>query len=217
MVASSRTAHLRIVSDRAPGELSEAALAEALRRREPWAAEVAWKRHSSSVYGLLARGLGRGADAETLTQDVFLRVFTHIRALEEPAALKSFIYSHAVVVMRRELRRRWLRRLFPRTNGGLANGEARGLLDRPARLVLSRLYEVLDELGPSDRALFALREIEGLSYGEMAEVLGKSLAFVKRRVARVSGRVEVKVRGDSLLEHYVAHADPPETDRREGA
>lgn len=218
MAASSRSAsHLRIVSDRTQGELSEASLAEALRLREPWAAEVAWKRHASSVYGLLARGLGRRADAETLTQEVFLRLFTRIRALQEPAALKSFIYSHALVVMRRELRRRWLRHFFPGRNRALGSEEAKWLLDRPARLVLSRLYEVLDELSPNDRALFVLREIEGLSYGEIAEVLGKSVAFVTRSVTRVCGRVELKVRGDWLIEQYVAHAHPLETDRREGA
>ena len=122
-----------------------------------------------------------------------------------------------MVVLRRELRRRWFRSFLPKKNRGLTNEEAKWLLDRPARLVLSRLYEVLDELGPSERALFVLREIEGMSYGEIAEVLATSVARVKRRVARVSARVEVLVRGDSLLDHYVVHARPSGADRLEGA
>jgi RNA polymerase sigma-70 factor (ECF subfamily) len=218
LVVSLRSApHLRIVSDRSPGELSEAALAEALLRREPWAAEAAWKRYSSAVYGLFVRALGRGADMEALTQEVFLRAFTGIGALEEPAALRSFVYSQAVLVMRRELRWRWLRRWFPAKNRGRSNDDALWLLDRRARLVLSRLYEMLDQLSPSDRVVFSLRELEGLSYGEIAEILGKSPSSVKRKVARASGRVEVMVRREPLLDHYVAHGGPFEADRLEGA
>lgn len=218
MVVSLRSApHLRVVSDRSPGELSEAGLTEALQRREPWAAEVAWKRHSSAVYGLFTRGLGRGADVESLTQEVFLRLFTRIGSLEEPAALRSFIYSHAVTLMRRELWRRKLRRYLPARKRGIVYEETRWQLDRPSRLVLSRLYAVLDQLSPSDRTLFTLRELEGLGYGEIAEVLGKSVGTVKRRVARICGRVEVMARGDVLLDQYVAHGMPAEADRQEGA
>jgi RNA polymerase sigma-70 factor (ECF subfamily) len=119
--------------------------------------------------------------------------------------------------MRRELRRHWLRRWLPGSTRGRAQDEARWLLDRPARLVLSRLYEVLDQLSPSDRVAFALRELEGLSYGEIAEILGKSLGSVKRKVNRASGRVEVLVRADPLLDHYVAHGGPPQVDQQEGA
>lgn len=218
MVASSRSVpHLRVVSDRSPGELGEAALTGALRRREPWAAELTWKRYAPAVYGLLARALGRGADVEALTQEVFLGLFPRMPALEEPAALKSFIYSQAIVVLRREFRRRWFRKLLSRKDRGLGNGEARWLLDRPARLVLSRLYELLDGLRPDDRVLFTLREIEGMSHGEIAAILGKPLLSIKRKVARVCARVELLVRADSLIEHYVAHVRPPETDRLEGA
>jgi RNA polymerase sigma-70 factor (ECF subfamily) len=212
-----RAPHLRVVGDHAPGELSEASLAEALQRREPWAAEAVWKRYSPSVYGLLARGLGRGAEPEALTQAVFLRAFTRIRSLEEPAALRSFVYSHAAVVLRRELRRRWLRRFLSRNRRAVTGDEAKWLLDRPARLVLARLYDVLDQLSPSERVVFSLRQLEGLSYAELAEVLGKSVVVAKRKVARVSGRLEVLVRCDPLLDHYVAQPRLCEAERQEGA
>lgn len=211
-----RVPHLRIVGDRTPGELSEASLSEALRRREPWAAEAVWKRHAPSVYGLLARGLGRGAEPEVLTQAVFLRVFARIRSLHEPSALKSFVYSHAAVVLRRELRKRWLRRVLSRRRA-LTADEARWLLDRPARLVLARLYEVLDQLSPGDRVIFSLRELEGLSHAQLAEVLGKPVSSVKRRVTRINGRLEVMVRSDPLLDHYVVQTRPCDADRLEGA
>ncbi|HWA71664.1 MAG TPA: sigma-70 family RNA polymerase sigma factor [Polyangiaceae bacterium] len=218
MPASPRRApHLRIVGDHAPGELSEASLAEALQRREPWAAEAVWKRYAPSVYGLLARGLGRGAEPEALTQAVFFRAFTRIRSLEEPAALRSFVYSHAAIVLRRELRRRWLRRVFSRSRRAVTSDEAKWLLDRPMRLVLARLYDVLDQLSPTDRVIFSLRQLEGLSYAELAEVLGKPVAFVKRKVTRVSARLEVLVRSDPLLDHYVAQPRLSEAEQQEGA
>jgi RNA polymerase sigma-70 factor (ECF subfamily) len=188
-----------------------------LQRREPWAAEAVWKRYAPSVYGLLARGLGRGAEPEALTQEVFLRSFTRIRSLEEPAALRSFVYSHAATVLRRELRRRWLRRFLSRNRRTVTSDEAKWLLDRPARLVLARLYDVLDQLSPSERVIFSLRQLEGLSYPELAEVLGKSVVVAKRKVARVSGRLEVLVRCDPLLDHYVAQPRLCEAERQEGA
>lgn len=218
MVASSRSVpHLRVVSDRSSSELGEAALVAALRRREAWAAEVAWKRYSPSIYGLLARGLGRGADVEALTQEVFLGLFARLPVIEPPPALRSVVYTQAIGVLRREFRRRWFRRFLSRRDRGAGRDEATWLLDRPARLVLSRLYEVLDGIGPEDRVLFTLREIEGMSHGEIAEVLGKPVAHVKRKAARVCARVEVLVRADTLLDHYVEHVRPLETDRLEGA
>lgn len=212
-----RAAHLRVVGEHAPAELSEASLARALQRGEPWAAEAVWKRYCACIYGMLARGLGRGAEPESLTQAVFFRAFTHIRSLEEPAALRNFLYSQAAVVLRRELTKRRLRRWFGKSRRFLGRDEARWQPERASRPVLSRLYEVLAQLSPSERVLFSLSQLEGLSDAEVAEVLGKPVAFVKRKLARVSARLEVLVRCDPLLDRYVAEPRLYEVEQQEGA
>jgi RNA polymerase sigma-70 factor (ECF subfamily) len=205
-----------VVSDHTPGELSEALLAEALLRREPWAAETVWRHHAPAIFAFLGRGLGRSADIEQLTQEVFLRVLTRIKSLNDPSALQNFIYSLAVGVMRRELRRSALRRLLPRRRRQAGDAEAEWL-DRESRSVLTRLYEVLDELSPLDRIIFVLRQIEGFSYAEMAEVLARPAATLRRKFERIDARVEALVQADPLLEHYLAHAREFETERQEGA
>ncbi len=199
-------APLYVVTD-APGEaISDAALARALQEGRPEAPGLAWARFSSLVYGALARGLGPDEEVEDLTQEVFIRLFRRVATLEDPTALRSFVYSIAVRVMRAELRRRWVRRIMRLADAAtLAETAATGPgPDDGGRDALARLYEILDRLNAQDRTLYVLRHLEGLSLEETAEAAGVSLATVKRRLAKAALRVEHHVRRDPLLQGYLS-------------
>jgi RNA polymerase sigma factor (sigma-70 family) len=119
--------------------------------------------------------------------------------------------------MRRELRWRRFRRLLLRRDRAPVREESAWHLDQSARVAVSRFYDVLDRLSASDRSIFVLRQIEGLGYAEMAEILGIPVAAVKHEVTRIYDRVGRLVSGEPLLAHYVAHDRPPDLVQQEGA
>src|SRR5436853_6666711 len=93
-----------------PAPSEQIALVDALGRGEPWAAQEVWDRHAGTVRRLMARALGPRPEVEDLTQEVFMRVFSRIGVLRDAGALREFVIAVAVNALKRELRRRWVRR-----------------------------------------------------------------------------------------------------------
>src|ERR1700682_4045174 len=87
-------------------------IAEALIAGESWAATATYQKHGAMVFRFLHRALGTSGEAEDLTQEVFLQVFSKVRGLRNPDALRSFVFSVAIRTLKSELRRRRVRRAF---------------------------------------------------------------------------------------------------------
>jgi RNA polymerase sigma-70 factor (ECF subfamily) len=181
---------LRLVGHVESGELDDAALVRALVDRREWAATVAWNRFGPMVYGLLDRALGSAAESEDLTQEVFWHVLAAIGTLRDPNALRSFIYSSAIRMLRSHLRAKRVRRLFAISDSGRVPERASQASDTEGRDLLDHFYAKLDTLGANDRTAFVLRNIEGLSLDEIVTATGASLATVKRRIRRASQQIE---------------------------
>jgi RNA polymerase sigma-70 factor (ECF subfamily) len=158
------------------------------------------------VYGFLDRALGSSGESEDLTQEVFWRVFAAIRTLREPTALRSFIYSSAIRMLRWHLRSRRVRRIFTLSDSGDLPDRASPAADSEGRELLVVFYRLLDKLSANDRTAFVLRHVEGLSLDEIVTATGASLATVKRRVRRGSQEMDVLARAHPELVHYVARA-----------
>lgn len=211
--ANAPTTAVRLVA-KAQAAPSSEALVQALVAGERWATDLTWEQHAPMVFRLLERSLGPSGEAEDLTQDVFLRVFSRVHTLKDPNALRSFIYSVAVRILKWELRRRRVRRFLTLSPAGeLPELPVRGA-DAEARQLLKRFYAVLERLSSDERMFFTLRHLEGLTVREMAETTALSAATVKRRLARAQQRVSALVAEDSGLAHYVdqlgaSHADEP--------
>ena len=62
---------------------------------------------------------------------------------------------------------------------------------------------MLDRLDPKDRAVYVLRHVEGLELTEVAARLDMSLATVKRRLARITPRVNAMIKNDQRLVEYL--------------
>ena len=185
---------------------SDADLVYALRAGEPGAAETIWERHSATVHRFLLRALGRPSDeVEDLTQEVFLRVFTRVDVIREPAALREFIVSVAVRVLKWELRRRWVRRVVRLSEGGELPEVAVPGADHPARQALTRCYAILDLLSTQERLAFVMRYLEDMTMDEVAERLGASLSTAKRAVGRATTIVSAQVGKDANLRDYFLH------------
>ena len=184
-----RSVPLHVVSDSAKAELDEAALGRALIAGESWAPAATWNRYASLVYGMACRALGNEYEAEDVTQEVFYRLFARSGTLRNPEALRSFVVSFAVRIVKWELRRKRVGRMLtflgPRD---LPDAPFRGA-DPEARDTLRRFYILLDRLGSRERIVFALRRLESWTLVEIAEGMELSLSTIKRSYERAEREV----------------------------
>jgi RNA polymerase sigma-70 factor (ECF subfamily) len=173
----------------------EAELVASLRAGMEHAYETLIQRFEQPVFNLVSRLLDDPADTADVVQEVFLKVFRNIDCFRQDASLKTWIYRIAVNEARNY--RRWFSR-HRRQEVGLdaEPGEAHGYQDwlpDPGRSPFeaavdqetqAMIEDALQQVNPSFRAALVLREIEGLSYEEISEILDISLGTVKSRILR---------------------------------
>jgi RNA polymerase sigma-70 factor, ECF subfamily len=172
-----------------PPAATDAEIVEALCAGDAWAEVVVWQRYATLVHQVAQRGLGSRHEAEDVLQQVFFCLFTRIRTLKKPSALRSFIFSITVRVLKSELRRRRIRRWVTLSDTGELPDVGAPGVDPGACDLLRRFYRVLDRLGAEDRTIFVLRNIEEMTLEEVAELTELSLATVKRRLRKSNQKV----------------------------
>ena len=201
MVADVRMLRLRVVASST--DEADAArdldLANALLAGEAAAAELAWDRYAPLVHGIVSRALGPDAEVEDVTQEIFYRLFSRIGTLRKPEALRSFVISFAVRIVKWELRRRRARRWLTLSETGEVPEDQLLVMDAENRYALRRLYGLLDLLSARERLVLVLRHIEGMTLEEIAEAMELSLATIKRVLRRASNRVSEMVDADEEL------------------
>jgi RNA polymerase sigma-70 factor (ECF subfamily) len=185
-------------------------LVEGLFARDPEAAVLTYRKFAPRIYRIVARSMGPRADAEDITQDVFLRVFDKIHTLRDADALESFILSIALRVIKWQLRKQRIRSVLHLSGDGLLPERSVPASDAEAREALRRLYDCLDRLPASERTVFVLRHIEAMELPEVAKAVGASLSTTKRRLRRALETVSVQLDLPSLLgSHEVRRKKPP--------
>jgi RNA polymerase sigma-70 factor (ECF subfamily) len=193
-------------------DLDDAALARAVNdpAQRPAAARELVRRYAPMVRRILKRSIGVGADVQDVLQEVFLRVFNKIGGLRDPQALKQFVISITVNVLRWELKRRQIRRLVGLSSEPEELAEGTAAADFVAREALRRFDRVLRTLSANERTAFVLRFMEGLTLPEAAEAAGVSLATVKRHLDRAWAHVAAAVAADPALSGYLSRAHRPD-------
>ncbi len=182
---------------------SDAALVVAARAGEAWASEALFRRHARMVNGLAFRLMGRDADVDDLVQDSFIQAFRSLHALNEPQAFASWLCSIVVRTASKVLRRRKLmsRLGLRRTSEPMELDTYVSAAAPPDEgALLRQIYALVETIPVEIRVPLLLRRVEGWSIEEIAEHTGKSLATVKRRLAK----------GEEMLERRLS-------DRRDGA
>jgi RNA polymerase sigma-70 factor, ECF subfamily len=175
----------------------ESALVVDLRSGVESAYESLISRFEQPVFNIVSRLMDDPGDAADVVQEVFLKVFRNIASFRQDSSLKTWIYRIAVNEARNH--RRWFSR-HRRQEVGLereayveGNETQQDWLPDPGRspfdLALDRetrnlIEDALSQVNPRFRAALVLREIEGLSYEEIAEILDISLGTVKSRILR---------------------------------
>jgi RNA polymerase sigma-70 factor (ECF subfamily) len=161
-------------------------LVRRLARRETGALAEAWERHGARVHRLCLRLLGRACDAEDATQEVFLKLFERAGSFDERARFTTWLHRLTVNHCLHRLEKERLRAARPLPDGESAPpdpGEAP--LEQLGRTeARERLQALLLRLVPEQRAVLVLREIEQLSYREIAETLSIPEGTVMSRLSR---------------------------------
>ena len=169
------------------------------------------------IYSLVYRILSDSADAADTTQEVFLKVFRGIKRFNGECTLKTWLYRIAIHEASNQ-RRWWFRHKSKETSmegrtdqEGNSFGLSETIADQresPLELfaheeVRARVEMELKQVAEPYRTTVVLRDIEGLAYEEIAEVLEISLGTVKSRLIR--GREALKKR----LETFVREMGSP--------
>lgn len=199
------------LDSRALEHLPEARLISRLRASDLTAFEELVSHFERPVYSLCLRLLGDAEEARDAAQETFLKVYRGLNGFRGEAGLKTWIYRIAINQAMNQ--RRWWRRRHrdetislditrgesDKTVGSLLpDSRARS----PEALAISgererQVLRALDQIKQEYRVALILREIEELSYEEIAESLGISIGTVKSRIAR--GREELRRRVKDLL------------------
>lgn len=153
------------------------------------------ERYEQPVYGMVLRLLGNQSDACDVVQEVFLKVFRGVNAFREQSSLRTWIYR--IAVNEAHNHRRWFVRhckhevsMEKDVSDGSSylecamdpgrspfeqalNSETRSLIER-----------ALTRINPLFRTAVVLRDIQNLSYEEIAEILQVSMGTVKSRIVR---------------------------------
>ncbi len=154
---------------------------------EVWAFEMLVRRYQLRVIRLCVRMLGDSHAAEDAAQDVFLVAWRSMGRFRGEAKFSTWLYRIATNRCLRELARRRAPTLeLPET---LAATEGIPDLAVEAAEGLAAVGAAMGRLSLEQRVALLLREVEGLPYDQIAEVLGVSVAAVKSRIYRA--RVEV--------------------------
>lgn len=144
------------------------------------------RRHNQRLFRLARAVVRDDREAEDVVQDAYVRAFTHLGQFEGRARFATWLSRIALHEALARVRRRRRFAALPEevTLSDLPNPRP-GPEDRAAnRELAAALAAAVDALPESHRAVFVLRDVEGLSTAETAEVLGLSQPNVKVRLHR---------------------------------
>jgi RNA polymerase sigma-70 factor (ECF subfamily) len=151
--------------------------------------------YEQPIYSIAYRLLGNQTEACDVVQEVFLKVFRGVNSFREQSSLRTWLYR--IAVNEAQNRRRWFMR-HSRCEVSIENrgAEERNLLELAPDTGRSPYEQVLDgenralveraltRINPVFRSAVVLRDIQNLSYEEIADVLQVSLGTVKSRILR---------------------------------
>ncbi|MGI9156743.1 MAG: RNA polymerase sigma factor SigE [Marmoricola sp.] len=158
--------------------------------------------HSARVYRLAYRLTGSSHDAEDLTQEVFVRVFRSLDTFT-PGTFEGWLHRITTNLFLDQARRKSRIRFDALADD--AAGRLPSKLPTPDVAYLDQMFDAdieaaLSDLAPDFRAAVVLCDVEGLSYEEIADVLGVKMGTVRSRIHR----------GRSMLRTALAHRAPAE-------
>lgn len=176
-------------------EADDSAVVTAFLEGEERAFSELVERYQTRLLNFIYRTIGDRDRAEDLVQEVFIRVYRHLHRFDRSKKFSTWVYTIASNLAKNELRNRSRNPLVLfQTMRGAQDEEERPLqfedaTTRPDDLFRKRhLRELVEQtvarLPEHHRQVFVLRELEGKSYEEIADITSCNLGTVKSRLNR---------------------------------
>ncbi len=169
--------------------------------------EVAWgflvNAYSHRVFALIRSKCGNEDLAEEITQSTFCTIAQKLATYTETGKFEAWIFRIAMNRMRDEMRRR-KRHAVPMENemiGVLAPGVIDEHTDEEMAKAVQRLRTAVRQLSSSDQDIIHMRHSAGMSYKQIADVLGEPLGTVLARQHRALGKLRSLMDCDGYLQN----------------
>ena len=174
----------RVGDRRALHQLDDGRVAQRHLEGDPQAFGALVDRYQTRLLNFVNRAIGDRERADDLVQEVFIRVFRHLHRFDRTKKFSTWVYTIASNLAKTELR--------GRSRSPLVLHQTLEVVDATAHPddVFRRSYlaeavaECVRQLPESLRDVFVLRELEGMSYEEIAEITGCHLGTVRSRLSR---------------------------------
>ncbi len=188
--------------------LKDADLIKAFQAGDPGVFDELVRRHKDSVFNLCYRFLGDYQEANDSAQDIFIKVFRSLKKFRFKSSFSTWLYRIAVNTCKNRIKSlefRFKKRMKRLDNQEMASGgnPSDELVDESQSPMLALekkersriIQQAINSLAETKRTMILLRDIEGLSYDESAEVTGLNLGTVKSKLARARMDLREKLRG----------------------
>ena len=155
--------------------------------------ELLYERHSRRVYSLCLRMTQNPAEAEDLSQEVFIQLFRKIGSFRGESAFTTWLHRLTVNQVLMHFRRKGVR-LEQTTDDGESPVQVVAGTEDPSRMpVVDRiaLDKAIAQLPPGYRSVFVLHDVEGHEHEEIARMLGCSVGTSKSQLHKA----RMKLRG----------------------
>ncbi|MGK4567964.1 RNA polymerase sigma factor [Flavobacterium sp. 3HN19-14] len=153
------------------------------------------------VYNCALNYLQHTADAEEITQDVFVKVYQSMQQFNEKSSLKTWIYRITInkcldFIDKKNTRKRW----FVFSNKAADDYEMSRIPDfeHPGILLENKekaqiLFEAINSLNENQRTAFMLSKLDGLGNSEIAEVMQTTISAVESMLFRAKASLREKL------------------------
>ncbi len=154
-------------------------------------------RYQDRIYHLIRRSVGDEQDSRELTQEAFMKAFRNLRRFREEAAFSTWLYRIAINLSTSKRRSYIYQRKVGkvsldatlRTRSGEVRPEPEDSSCEPTEMyrrreIQTRIQSAIDELEDSPRQMVILRDLEGMSYEEIADLLEIPIGTVRSRLHR---------------------------------
>lgn len=160
--------------------------------------------HERRMYAVALRMMGGAEDAQDCLQEAMLRVYRAISGFKAESSFSTWVYRITMNTCLDELRRRKNR---PNTSldglldTGWSPSDEDDTPERHAVRTQTRqaLHRYIRELPEDMRAAIVLRDIQGYSYDEIAEILDTNVGTIKSRISRGRERLREKITANAEL------------------
>lgn len=159
--------------------------------------DVIVARYKEHLINYVMSFVGERSDAEDIVQDTFVKIYRFRQSYKQVAKFSTWLYTVAGNLARSELRKRRRQQLYVMSNLGNAEKEFEAVETRSAAdemtdssVTKDLIRKAIRKLPPRYQEVIRLREIENLSYEEIAEQMKLPVGTIKSRVNRAREKLQ---------------------------